>query len=318
VSTASVPPPGWVEPSAPSPASAPSARPAPTAAPAGDFAATLASEDRRNLDSRRVKARLVDAIICAPVYLFAMHQWGEALGAWALYQLAQLILAHFCEVTTGQTPGKRLMKLRVARKDDGGLPSPQQAAARGVIGIFEWGLIGLIALHVSKGRTRLGDRAAGTVMVDVTRHPRPSRGLTLGAFVYPVLWAIPVTLVCVAAAHGNLPGSYRQQADALCRRTDDTIRATLRSRGPYAVFDAYAHEHDALARLRAPAAWKARHAALVARTSAFATFSASVVQDVSRSGDPQGTWLAYDAELGRRIDADRAAARAAGYQDCGR
>jgi uncharacterized RDD family membrane protein YckC len=316
VSSASVPPPGWVRPRASIPVTTP--LDAPERVSGGDFAATIAAEDRRGLDTRRVGARIIDAILCAPAYFLALHQWGDALGSWAVYQLAQLILAHLCEVTVGQTPGKHLMKLRVARKADGGLPTPRQAAVRGVLGIVEWGLIGLIALHVSKGRTRLGDRAAATVVVDVQRHPIPSRGLTTGTFTYPVLWAIPVVLLWVGSASGSMPGSYRHQADAICRRTDATIRATVRSDGPYALHDAWMREYDALSRLHAPVSWRARQEALLARTDAMLAFDSQVIQDVEMSRNPQATWLSYDGELGARLDGAAAAAKAAGYHDCAR
>ena len=58
-----------------------------------------------------------------------------------------MIFHHVCEVTRGATPGKRLLHLRVARLEDGELPTPRQAAARGVIGIFEFGVIACIAVN---------------------------------------------------------------------------------------------------------------------------------------------------------------------------
>lgn len=310
MSTASVPPPGWVEPQRPAPFTTPE-RPAGT-----DFAAAIAREDRRRLDTKRVKARFIDNLLLLPVYLLALHQWGTVAVAWALWALAHLIMAHFCEVTTGATPGKRFMKLRVADKDSGALPTPRQAATRGVIGLVESNLIGLIALHVSKGRTRLGDRAAGTIVVDTERHPVATSVLTRGALVYPALWTLPVALVCFGGYREHAGTSYRQQADAACNLVNLQIRATIESDGPYALQRAYTREHAMLAAIRPPAAWRDRHNALLARVSDLSALSARIVQDVEASKHPQQAWLAYDSELGGRLDAASAAAKAAGYHDC--
>ena len=112
-----------------------------------------------------------------PIYFLALYSWDTAvLLAWTIMSLVHVVVAHFCEVTIGATPGKYIMRLRVADRETGALPTPRQAAIRGVIGLLESDLIGLIALHVSKGRTRLGDRAAGTVVVDTARHPARRAG----------------------------------------------------------------------------------------------------------------------------------------------
>ena len=131
------------------------------------------------LDNRRVMAALVDlAIVVAGslVILFA----GDALSSdnsdvrgalsavilgWALYYYFAL------ESGEGQTVGKKLMKLRVVRAD--GRPAEmREIAVRTVlrvvdgIGLYIVGLIAMLA--TGQRRQRLGDMAAGTIVVDAS------------------------------------------------------------------------------------------------------------------------------------------------------
>jgi uncharacterized RDD family membrane protein YckC len=311
VSTASVPPPGWVEPARPVAPSSPFTSPE---RPTGtDFAATIAREDRRRLDTKRIYARFIDNLLCLPVYVLGLYVWDTAvLLAWALMSLVHVVAAHVCEVTIGATPGKYILKLRVADRDTGALPTPRQAAVRGVIGLLESNLIGLIALHVSRGRTRLGDRAAGTVVVDTVRHPTPSRGLTRGALVYPLVWSIPVALVCLAAVKHHAGASYRQEADALCHQADVAIDARLGSEGLPAVIDAYQQLDAGLARLHPPGAWQERHRRLAGQVHANAVMLAAQVRSVSL--DQREVAQLAEQQYGQL----KVQSHAAGYGDCGR
>lgn len=250
-----MPPPGWAEP----------ARPVfvPTAAALPAAVQELRTESRRSLDSRRVVARLVDWILVGVVARVVSSGWGDELGSFVLFQCLLLIYNHLFEVTTGATLGKRLLGLRVASLDDGGLPSPRQAATRGVIGIVEIGVIAAIAIVVNKQRRRLGDYAAGTAVVDVRKHPVASRPLFPGAVAYPVVWLIPTLLVCSMAAKGTLPGSYRSRVNDICERA----RAEA-SRGPNSGDAAYTAEIFArrdrlVATLPVPGSWRDRHAQLL-------------------------------------------------------
>jgi uncharacterized RDD family membrane protein YckC len=131
------------------------------------------------LDNRRVLAAIVDlAIVVAGslVILFAADalssDTGDVRGAlsavilgWALYYYFAL------ESGDGQTVGKKLMKLRVVRAD--GRPAGMsEIAVRTVlrvvdgIGLYIVGLI--VMLATGQRRQRLGDMAAGTIIVDAT------------------------------------------------------------------------------------------------------------------------------------------------------
>ena len=131
------------------------------------------------LDNRRVLAAIVDlAIVVAgaagdPVRgrrAVGRHRRRPgALGAvilgWALYYYFAL------ESGDGQTLGKRLMKLRVVRADgrpgrDGRDRRADRAARGGRIGLYLVGLI--VMLATGERRQRLGDLAAGTIVVDAS------------------------------------------------------------------------------------------------------------------------------------------------------
>lgn len=128
------------------------------------------------LDNRRVLAGLVDLAIVslgAALVLFAGDSLSGdrsgALGAviigWALYYYFAV------ESGGGQTVGKKLMKLRVVRAD-GGPAGMSEIAVRTLLRVVDGlGLyiVGLIVMLVTgQRRQRLGDLAAGTIVVDAS------------------------------------------------------------------------------------------------------------------------------------------------------
>ncbi len=88
---------------------------------------------------------------------------------WAYYILFELVWG-------GQSPGKRLVKLRVVR-DDGTPASPGQIVIRNIIRLVDifpgFYAVGLIAMFLNSQSRRLGDLAAGTLVV------REGRSVTL-------------------------------------------------------------------------------------------------------------------------------------------
>jgi len=125
------------------------------------------------LDNRRVVAAIVDLAIVsagAALILFAGDSLtGERQGAltavilgWALYYFFAL------ESGDGQTVGKRLMKLRVVRAN-GAPAGMREVAVRTVLRVVDNYLIGLIVmLATGERRQRIGDLAAGTIVVDAS------------------------------------------------------------------------------------------------------------------------------------------------------
>jgi uncharacterized RDD family membrane protein YckC len=131
------------------------------------------------LDNRRILAALIDLAIVgvggAAVLVAAgvLGGDGASLGAplaavvvgWALYYYFA------CESGGGQTVGKRLMRLRVVRAD--GSPADMKAVAvRSVLRVVDTALVGLIAMMATgERRARLGDLAAGTMIVSTDAAP---------------------------------------------------------------------------------------------------------------------------------------------------
>jgi uncharacterized RDD family membrane protein YckC len=129
------------------------------------------------LDNRRVLAGVIDLLVLAAgavVIFYAAGALGggdaeftPALGvvvlAWGLYYYFA------CESGGGQTLGKRAMGLRVVRAD-GSQADMREVFVRTILrvidGLFLY-LVGLVAMLLSgQRRQRLGDMAAGTVVVD--------------------------------------------------------------------------------------------------------------------------------------------------------
>jgi uncharacterized RDD family membrane protein YckC len=131
------------------------------------------------LDNRRVLAALIDLAIVgaggAAILLAAGVLGGDggSLGAplagvvlgWALYYYFA------CESGGGQTVGKRLTRLRVMR-EDGGPAGMREIAVRTVLRLVDTALVGLIAMLVTgERRARVGDLAAGTMIVSTEATP---------------------------------------------------------------------------------------------------------------------------------------------------
>ena len=123
------------------------------------------------LDNRRVAAAIVDLLIVSAgavaILVAGDSLSGERQGAlsavilgWALYYFFAL------ESGEGQTVGKKLMKIRVVRAD--GRPAGmREVAVRTILRVVDNYLVGLIAmLATGERRQRIGDLAAGTIVVD--------------------------------------------------------------------------------------------------------------------------------------------------------
>jgi uncharacterized RDD family membrane protein YckC len=131
------------------------------------------------LDNRRVLAALVDlAIVVAGtvVILFAADALsgdrGDVRGALGAVVLGWALYYYFAmESGDGQTVGKKLLKLRVVRAD--GRPAGmREIAVRTVLRVVDGVgcyIVGLIVmLATGQRRQRLGDLAAGTIVVDAS------------------------------------------------------------------------------------------------------------------------------------------------------
>ena len=126
------------------------------------------------LDNRRVLAAIIDLLIvsagAAMVLVVGDSLSGDRQSAltavilgWALYYFFAL------ESGEGQTVGKKLMKLRVVRAD--GRPAGmREIGVRTILRVVDNYLVGLIVmLATGERRQRIGDLAAGTIVVDASR-----------------------------------------------------------------------------------------------------------------------------------------------------
>ena len=146
--------------------------PAPATAPAVD------------VTGKRIVAALIDIVLLAVVFIIMALLFGESEsdtddgasfslnlkgGAALVYFLIVLGYYLVMEALTGQTVGKKLMGLRVAAV--AGQLTWGKVALRTILrlvdGLPVFYLVGFIAMMVSKNRQRLGDLAAGTVVVPV-------------------------------------------------------------------------------------------------------------------------------------------------------
>lgn len=117
--------------------------------------------------ARRTVAYLVDAGVLGLPFLALTRGWS--LGRRVLALLGVATAYHVVlEGATGLTPGKRLVGVAVVRAD-GGPVGYRAAATRTVWRAVDWlpvgYALGLAAMVVTDRHRRLGDLAAGTVVV---------------------------------------------------------------------------------------------------------------------------------------------------------
>jgi uncharacterized RDD family membrane protein YckC len=90
--------------------------------------------------------------------------------AMALFVLIPILVAvgYFTvaeTLTAGRTPGKRALGLRVIRID-GGAPGLREALVRNIVRLLDLALgVGLVVMFLDRRSRRVGDLAAGTVVV---------------------------------------------------------------------------------------------------------------------------------------------------------
>ena len=131
---------------------------------------------------RRIAAGLIDFLVLFLIFVVVALVFGDASagdsqasarleGAPALLVLLAMLLYYgVSEATSGQTVGKRLMKIRVVGID-GERAGPVQIALRTILRLIDgiaFYLVGVIAiLATGKRRQRLGDMAARTTVTRV-------------------------------------------------------------------------------------------------------------------------------------------------------
>lgn len=139
-----------------------------------DIRAGLLEYGGRRVDGRRIAAGLVDAVVCAGIFVIVQGVTGGGVQGGAMAVLWSLYYFVALEALNGQTLGKRLFRLRVFRTD-GSLPGFREVLLRNVLRLVDAlpvYLVGLVTMwRTGERRQRLGDIAAGTLVLDQNAEP---------------------------------------------------------------------------------------------------------------------------------------------------
>jgi uncharacterized RDD family membrane protein YckC len=138
-----------------------------------------------HVTGRRVVATVVDGLLFALAYVVLAVAMGTIVptGPWSwwvdvpvaatvAYGVAIVLYYVLMEGLLGQTVGKLVCDIRVVDGDTGRLPGLGKATLRTVLrlvdGLFDY-LVAFVVVLASGNRRRLGDMAAGTLVVRAPR-----------------------------------------------------------------------------------------------------------------------------------------------------
>lgn len=133
----------------------------------------ILSEEATRVTGRRVLAHLVDGLVfslAAAVIVVPVALTGSNLALGITFLVVAFLgpIPYYVlsQRRTGQSPGKRLMGIKVVGAD-GATPSSGALLRRTVPLLFEYlYLISLVAILASPYRQRLGDRWGGTYVIE--------------------------------------------------------------------------------------------------------------------------------------------------------
>jgi uncharacterized RDD family membrane protein YckC len=267
--------------------------------------------DRRKLDTRRVGARLIDALVTAAPLIVMLLGVGRGLAIF----LVSFMLAYFflCEALWGQTLGKRAMGLRVLMRD--GRPATASAvSARTLLRLIDDNPLGLLVMLLSgRRRQRLGDLIAGTIVA------RATPGLALAPLsplilVYPVAWAIGAIALVVVPRPGD---GYRTAVDAVCASRNAALLATPPEQRRLRVQAAWALQDRAvIADLPAPKEMQAVRTEILALDDGLNRALGAAIARASVQPDPDAAFQSELPALLERDHARRARYAKLGMPDC--
>lgn len=270
--------------------------------------------NRRELDSKRVLARLIDALlITIPVIVLMALDVIEGFGIWLVIAAVQLSYFFMLEATVGQTVGKQAMGLKVSRAD--GSPAGAAAVAtRTVLRLLEDNLLGLIVMVLSgKRRQRIGDLLGGTVVTRAAAAPGlPSPSALV--VVYPVLW--------VAAAGGYTlvapeQDPYLAEVAAICKKRTD-VQDRMPQLDITDVFRMSAKETQRIARLEPTPAFEIWHREVVREKREFDALGREFFEAAAASPDPEGTYYEFEARFTAEAKQHNDLFAEVGLEDCAR
>jgi uncharacterized RDD family membrane protein YckC len=199
----------------------------------------------------RFASALIDYLIQAAIIIALSLVLGLGVGlspgssgfAAALWTVLAFLLFVGYDITfevlsSGRTPGKRLNGLRVVREDGGPVTFPI-SAVRNVLRIIDilpgTYLVGIASILVARRNQRLGDLAAGTLVVRERKVTPPP--LWLPARPAPALDTSGIDQLELAAVRSFLARRYELTADARIQLAAE-LAAKLRPKVGGAVADA--------------------------------------------------------------------------------
>jgi len=195
----------------------------------------------------RFSAALIDfaiqtALVLAVIVLAALvlGGLGAAVASSVGVLLAFVVYDVLFEVrAAGRTPGKRALGLRVTLAD--GAPVTLRASAvrnliRLVEGVATWYVPAIISILVTRDNQRLGDLAAGTVVVRETMSALPratwARPLPDHLASWDVSAVTAADLAAVRSFLGRRHGFEEAAREALARRLADALRGRVSGAPP--------------------------------------------------------------------------------------
>lgn len=164
-----------------------------------------------------------------PEHFFAeMPKWTLALLIVVIFAIFASYFILFEWLWNGQTPGKRLLKLRVIREDGRPL-TLWEAIARNLLRVcdaipgfvFPVYSVGLIAIFLSSRDQRLGDVFAGTVVIRERTDDAPSFAETFSNRLSDMAFSRVQKTVNTNANVGNLSESEIEVVESFLRRRWD-------------------------------------------------------------------------------------------------
>jgi uncharacterized RDD family membrane protein YckC len=277
--------------------------------PIEDRSFALEHADRSGLRRRRFFAALVDNLLLAIPVVIVVALVGIGGG---LVALAMVLSYDFvCEALFGQTVGKALLGIRVVRKDGGPLHLAA-VAARNVLRLLEYLPLAWLCVMATKGRQRLGDVLAGTIVTradGVPHIPSSERFRTQILVGYPVVWIVPALIAAVVLTGEVKKNDYLALSNFTCSQA----KAALDANPNADVAEMHATMTDierSLRQLTPPSSKAAAHGRLV---EGIHRQRALLGQAAHLHGTRQ---VAVLREYGGEATRDSAQAKADGYPGC--
>ncbi|NJN39225.1 MAG: RDD family protein [Acaryochloridaceae cyanobacterium CSU_3_4] len=103
-----------------------------------------------------------------------LDQWVEAIASLSTFALTNSYFIAFETLNKGQTPGKKLAKIRVVR-DTGQPVGLKESSIRSLLGTVDvcFFFVGVLLIGITKSEKRLGDLVAGTLVIQNQQGGQP-------------------------------------------------------------------------------------------------------------------------------------------------